>query len=256
MSEAAPTSLATYEEWSPESAEGQQQEVERASRGNFLNKLKVGKTYLRFLPPPTGVKNPFVVTYNHYVEMPGDTQNQSFNCPAKMANQRCRMCEKATALSRSGNPYDEGMAKKLWPRMRVFANVVDMKAPDLGVAVFPFGKKIYDGLVDVRLDEDFGGDFTHPETGFTIVVKRVGTGKNDTEYFVKRLPTEEPLADMSWLEARPELSKLAFVPDDTKVQSVLAMLDPAGAAVQVSGPASARRVGSTAAAGIMEVDED
>ncbi len=61
------------------------------------------------------------------------------------------------------------LAKKLYPKMRAYAAVVVRGEEDKGVRLWSFGKTVYQSLLNIMLDEDYG-DITDPETGRDIKV--------------------------------------------------------------------------------------
>jgi hypothetical protein len=89
------------------------------------------------------------------------------------------------------------------------------------VQVFGFGKMIHEALVKIRSDEDAGGDFCNPDTGFDIIIDRKGTGKNDTEYTVMAARKQSKLGDYSWIEQQQDLERFAKVPADAEIMQKL-----------------------------------
>ena len=179
----------------------------QASDKTEILKLREGRNILRFLPPPKGAGSPFVVVWQHYVEGL-DGNRLIFPCPLKNHKQFCPVCEKANDLSRTGNPVDREQAYQLWPKMRVFAEVVDMDNSHAGPQVFAFGKLIYEQLVKIRTDSRLGGNFTDPEDGFDIIIDRSGSGKFDTRYTVNSDKLNaSALEDFTWLDYRNDLAR-------------------------------------------------
>ena len=72
-------------------------------------------------------------------------------------------------LRDEGTKESYDMAKKLYPKMRVYAAVVVRGEEDKGVQVWGFGKTVYQKLLGLMLDEDYG-DITDPLTGRDIKV--------------------------------------------------------------------------------------
>ena len=216
-----------YEPWTDdaaikEAAGDRQESIE-------IMKLKEGKNVVRFLPPQVGARAPWVIVQQHYVREPNvpDAQLIVFPCPAKMYNLPCPVCTEANRLSRTGNKADREEAYKLWPKMRVFAEVINTDEPDRGVQVFAFGKMIYNQLRNIRNDVDSGGDFTHPETGFDIIIHREGAGLN-TKYDVRPSRHETVLSNMNWLDMRADLERFTTAAPNH-------VLDSAAAALGIGG---------------------
>lgn len=190
--------------------EADREESDNQNTGAEFIKLEVGRNIVRILPPPLGKKSPFRVVWTHYFTPPGSQTSVSFACPAREAQKPCPMCDTADRLKSSGNPADHERAKAFFARRRVYANAINRNSPEAGVQILGFGKGIHDDLIALRKNPDWGGDFTHPETGFDIVIERKGTTKNDTEY--KVYPKKQsPLGNLEWLENQPDLDKLSKV---------------------------------------------
>ena len=67
----------------------------------------------------------------------------------------------------SKESYD--LAKKLYPKMRVYAPVLVRGEEDKGIRVWAFGKTVYQTLLNIMLDEDYG-DITDPTAGRDVKV--------------------------------------------------------------------------------------
>lgn len=204
--------LAKWGSYSEEAAKVDQQET--AGDETFM-KLKVGKNVVRFLPPRQGEKSPFKVVRQHFIRLPGNDAPVVFACPRHGAEKdRCPACEQAAKLRATGVKVDRDKAWDLMPKMRVFANVIDRKDMDAGPKVLGFGKTIHEELTDLRQDPDAGGDFTHPEDGFDVIITRKGTGKNDTSYSVALARSDSPITDDDeeagiWYESMENLDQFA-----------------------------------------------
>jgi len=61
------------------------------------------------------------------------------------------------------------LAKKLYPKMRAYAAVIVRGEESKGVRLWSFGKQVYQSLLNIMLDEDYG-DITDPKTGRDIKV--------------------------------------------------------------------------------------
>lgn len=207
----------------------------KAGQKSYL-KLAEGDNAIRFLPPKPGAASPLLRTYNHYLDMP-DGRTISFNCPRMMAKRACAVCFKAQQLADSNNQVDQKAGRKMFPRLRVYANIVDRAAEDLGVQIYAFGKQIMDDLLAIRGNPRKGGNFTHPVTGRDIIINRTGTGK-DTRYSVTPDVQGSPLhADSStvdyWLEMAYDLDALAIVLDDDAIRAKLSGKEVEPKVVQV-----------------------
>jgi hypothetical protein len=77
--------------------------------------------------------------------------------------------ELITKLRDDSSKESYELAKKLYPKMRTFAPVVVRGDEDRGVRLWSFGKMVYQDLLNLMLDEDYG-DITDNETGRDIRV--------------------------------------------------------------------------------------
>ena len=214
--------LVQYGSYSGEAAEREEREVKQ---GDFM-KLAVGKNVVRVLPPPMGKDSPFRVVWMHFVHRPGESEPVVFACPLKEARKPCPVCAKADQLKTSGdqNAYDR--AKDLFPRRRVFANVIDRANPNAGPKILGFGATIHDALIKLRKNGDVGGDFTDPLHGFDVVIERTGTGKEDTRYTVNPLVVNRqfvvgPLGNMEWVNQQSDLEKLVKILSPSEILAKL-----------------------------------
>ena len=180
-------------------------------------KLVEGRNVLRILPPTVGSKSPFHRVWQHYITT-DDGKLVVFECPwrGKHGSERepCPACEEAERLDRSTNPLAQERARRFWPTRRVYANAIDRSCPDDGVKLLVVGKMIYEGLLNLAKDPDAGGDFTHPETGFDIIVTRTGTGM-DTRYKVTAARSNSPLSEDDG-EADEWLDTMHTLPDTVR----------------------------------------
>ena len=91
-------------------------------------------------------------------------------------------------------PRHRKKAKKIKAKRRCYANVIDRANPENGPLVVGFGQTVEEALVEMRKDEEDGGNFLHPVDGFDIKIARKGTTQFDTEYEVIK-STECPLSE-------------------------------------------------------------
>jgi len=105
------------------------------------------------------------------------------------------------------------MAKKLYPKMRCYAPVIVRGEEGEGVKLWSFGKQVYQMLLNIMLDEDYG-DITDPSSGRDIKVrayKKPGTAWTLTD--VTARPKVTPLSEDSgqakqWLDNMPDPNDL------------------------------------------------
>jgi len=77
--------------------------------------------------------------------------------------------ELITKLRDDGSKESYELAKKLYPKMRCYAPVVVRGEEDKGVRIWAFGKTVYQSLLNIMLDEDYG-DITDPTSGRDVKV--------------------------------------------------------------------------------------
>ena len=123
--------------------------------------------------------------------------------------------EFATKLRRSGDQTNMELAKKLFPKLRVFAPVYVRGEEDKGIRFWEFGKMVYQELLGVMSDEDYG-DITDVASGRDITVEVIPakeTGKMFNTTTVRVKPNQTPLAEEastveSLLETQKEIIAL------------------------------------------------
>jgi hypothetical protein len=89
------------------------------------------------------------------------------------------------------------LAKKLYPKMRTFAPVIVRGEEDKGVRFWEFGKMVYQELLGVMMDEDYG-DITDIAQGRDVTVEVIPaaeTGKMYDTTTVRVKPVQTPLSD-------------------------------------------------------------
>ena len=105
--------------------------------------------------------------------------------------------EFANQLRKSGDKENMELAKKLYPKLRIFAPVVVRGEEDKGVRFWEFGKMVYQELLGVMSDEDYG-DITDVSKGRDInveVIPAKETGKMFNTTTVRVKPNQTALAD-------------------------------------------------------------
>ena len=121
--------------------------------------------------------------------------------------------ELITRLRDEGTKESYELAKKLYPKMRTYAPVIVRGEEDKGVQIWGFGKTVYQTLLGIMLDEDYG-DITDPTTGRDIkvsCVKQPGRKWAMTE--VRPRGKQSKLSDTAtqtkgWLENIPNLDEM------------------------------------------------
>ncbi len=121
--------------------------------------------------------------------------------------------ELITKLRDEGTKESYELAKKLYPKMRTYAPVIVRGEEDKGVQLWGFGKTVYQTLLGLMLDEDYG-DITDPTTGRDIkVVCSKQPGKKWAMTEVRPRGKQSTLSDDSnqaqeWLNNIPNLDEI------------------------------------------------
>ncbi len=115
--------------------------------------------------------------------------------------------------SDSDNKGSYEMAKKLYPKMRVYAPVIVRGEEDKGVRLWAFGKMVYQSILNIMLDEDYG-DITDPLDGRDIKVicsKAPGRQWATTEVMPRGKQTklsEDSKQAKAWVDNIPDLDAM------------------------------------------------
>ena len=121
--------------------------------------------------------------------------------------------ELITKLKSDGTSDSYNVSKKLYPKMRIFAGVIVREEEEKGVQIWSFGKQVYQMLLNLMLDSDYG-DITDPLEGRDI---KVQITKAPNEEFAKTAVVPKPkvskLSEDSkqakeWLKAVPKIDDL------------------------------------------------
>ena len=121
--------------------------------------------------------------------------------------------ELITKLRDDGSKESYELAKKLYPKMRTYAPVIVRGEEDKGVQIWAFGKTVYQTLLGLMLDEDYG-DITDPTDGRDIkVVCSKQPGKKWAMTEVRPRGKQSSLSTKSdqakeWLATIPNLDEM------------------------------------------------
>ena len=133
-------------------------------RTTNLWKPQPGKTQVRIVPYKHNKETPFVELFFHY-----DLGKKSYLSPVSFGRPD-PIEEFADKLKSSGNRDDWKLGRKLEAKMRTFAPVVVRGEENEGVKFWGFGKTVYQELLSIIADPDYG-DITDPVNGRDIVVE-------------------------------------------------------------------------------------
>ncbi len=118
------------------------------------------------------------------------------------------------------------LAKKLYPKPRYYAPVVVRGEEDKGVRVWSFGKTVYQSLLNIMLDEDYG-DITDPTEGRDVKVictKAPGRMWATTEVRPRgktsRL-TEDSNQGKNWISSIPNLDDMYSMKSSDELEKIV-----------------------------------
>ena len=154
-------------------------------------KPKLGKQQIRIVPSKFDKQNPFKEVYFHY----GFTKGPIL--ALTNWDEKDPIVEFAKGLRKSSDKEDWQLAKKLDAKMRIFVPVIVRGEEHLGTRLWEFGKEIYQQLLGIAADEDYG-DFTDIQDGrdFTIEgTEETAMGKRIIKCSVRPKPKSTPITE-------------------------------------------------------------
>jgi len=168
-----------------------------------------GKYQIRIVPSVHNPQNPFQEVFVHY----GLSKFPTY----ALTNwgEKDPIVEFAKQLRQTNDKENWQLAKKLDPKMRVFAPVVVRGEEDKGVRLWEFGKEIYMQLLGIAEDEDYG-DFTDINEGRDFTVDaNIGDigGRQGIKCSIRVKPKTTVLSSdkseiKSWLTEQPNVLEL------------------------------------------------
>ena len=146
------------------------------STANSFWKPPAGKTQIRITPYVENKDNPFVELFFHYSLVPNKTvlSPLSFGRPDPVQ-------QFADKLKSTGDKDEWIQGKRIEPKMRTFAPVVVRGEETEGVKWWGFGKTVYQELLGIIADPDYG-DISDVMTGRDIVVERQTAAEAGNQY--------------------------------------------------------------------------
>ena len=158
-------------------------------------KPKVGTYQVRIVPSKFDKQNPFKEVYFHY----GFTKGPIL----ALTNwgEKDPIVEFAKSLRKSSDKEDWQLARKLDAKMRVFAPVIVRGEEEQGTRLWEFGKEIYQQLLGIAADEDYG-DFTDIQDGRDFTVEATNgevAGRSVVKCALRPKPKTSPITDNATL---------------------------------------------------------
>ena len=184
-----------------------------------------GETTIRIVPTPDG--DPFKDYHFHYMNING--KNQSVMCPKRNFGEACPVCDFASNLwneGQNGTPGAGDEAKKLFAKQRFFSPVIVRGQEDLGPRIYGYSKTIYEQLLNILFDPDYG-DITDIMEGNDIRLtygRTAGRLFPETKIRVRPMKTallEDTNAIQGLLDGIPDFSTLFERKSTDEVQELL-----------------------------------
>ena len=174
------------------------------TRTSNLWKPQPGTQVVRIVPYKFNRDNPFIELYFHY-----DLGGKNYLSPISFGRPD-PIEEFAQKLKSTSSKDDYRLGRKVEAKMRTFAPVVVRGEEKEGVRFWGFGKTVYQELLSIIADPDYG-DITDPVSGRDVVVHfktAEETGKSFPSTSIRVKPNQTPITeDASIFEAIKESQK-------------------------------------------------
>ena len=174
------------------------------TRTSNLWKPSPGTQVVRIVPYKHNKDNPFIELYFHY-----DLGGKNYLSPISFGRPD-PIEEFAQKLKSTGSKDDYRLGRKVEAKMRTFAPVVVRGEDKEGVRFWGFGKTVYQELLSIIADPDYG-DITDPVSGRDVAVEfktAEETGKSFPSTSIRVKPNQTPITeDASVLESIKETQK-------------------------------------------------
>ena len=174
------------------------------NRTSNLWKPQPGNQIVRIVPYKFNKDNPFIELYFHY-----DLGGKNYLSPISFGRPD-PIEEFAQKLKSTGSKDDYRLGRKVEAKMRTYAPVVVRCEESQGVKFWGFGKTVYQELLSIIADPDYG-DITDTVSGRDIAVvfkTAEETGKSFPSTSIRVKPNQTPITeDASLLETLTENQK-------------------------------------------------
>ena len=134
------------------------------NRTSNLWKPQPGSQVVRIVPYKFNADNPFIELYFHY-----DLGGKNYLSPISFGRPD-PIEEFAQKLKSTGSKDDYRLGKKIEAKMRTYAPVVVRGEENQGVKFWGFGKTVYQELLSIIADPDYG-DITDQVSGRDVAVE-------------------------------------------------------------------------------------
>ena len=176
----------------------------QTNRTSNLWKPQPGKNQIRIVPYIHNKDNPFIELYFHY-----DLGGKNYLSPTSFGRPD-PIEEFAQKLKGTGSKDDYRLGRKVEAKMRTYAPVIVRGEESQGVKFWGFGKTVYQELLSIIADPDYG-DITDPVSGRDVAVEfktAEETGASFPSTSIRVKPNQTPITeDASLLETLTENQK-------------------------------------------------
>ena len=174
------------------------------TRTSNLWKPSPGTQIVRIVPYKFNQDNPFIELYFHY-----DLGGKNYLSPISFGRPD-PIEEFAQKLKSTGSKDDYRLGRKIEAKMRTFAPVIVRGEEKEGVRFWGFGKTVYQELLSVIADPDYG-DITDPVSGRDVSVEFITAEESGASFpktAIRVKPNQTPIVeDKAQLEGLLENQK-------------------------------------------------
>ena len=192
------------------------------STKNSFWKPEPGKTQIRIVPYKFNKDNPFQELFFHY-----QFENKTMVSPVTYGRPD-PINEFSSKLKSTGVKDEWIQGKRLEPKMRTYAPVVVRGQESEGVKFWGFGKTVYQELLSIIADPDYG-DITDAINGRDITVEKMTPAEAGNQYgktTIRVKPNMTPLTEdkeqlKSMIESQVDINTLYNEPTYDELKEVL-----------------------------------
>jgi len=164
-----------------------------STKSTSLWKPTPGKSVIRIVPYAHNPENPFIELLFHY-----GLNNKTYLSPSTFGRPD-PVVELANKLKKSGDKDEWKQGRALEPKLRTYVPVLVRDHEDEGVKFWGMGKQVYQELLAIIADPDYG-DITDLRTGRDITVEfktAEECGKDYPETTIRAKPNQSVAFDAS-----------------------------------------------------------
>lgn len=188
-----------------------------SSNSDLYWKPEEGDNIIRIVPYQHNTEWPFIEIYTHY-NFSKLIKEKGFLTSPKTLGEPDPLIEWAEKLKQTGEKSDYALAKKFEPSLRIHVPIIVRGKEDEGVKFYGFGVKIYEDLLSIMNDSDYG-DITSLKDGRDVVINYTPKDKSSTEFAESKLRVKPNQTPAVTTKEQVELLK-----NQTNLTSVLKIL--------------------------------